>query len=194
MNCKLLTAFVAGLLFVSLSNFVLAENVYRWEDANGRIFFGPKPPASAKNKKQIEKTTISRYSTEQMLKGLGTRGRLNNQDISLKEQDIYIDSEEETPKLPSPELYLSDIDFEENESQEITRCDAAIRNSGKLPAEAVSISFAFADGSLVPAVGPSSIGTRFGSNLQCPRLSPALKTPVRFRKSKGKLPRARSPN
>ena len=158
MKYKLLTVFVTGLLFLSLSNFVSAENVYRWEDANGRVFFGPKPPTSAKNKKQIKKTTISRYSTEQMLKGLGTRGRLDDQDISLKEENIPLDEpEEETPELPVAELSVADIDFEENAAKELKRCDAVISNTGKLPAEAVSISFAFADGSLVPAVGPSSI-------------------------------------
>jgi len=60
------------IFFIFLPQNVLAD-AYSWIDNEGNKVFGTKPPANAQNVEAFKTKKLSRYSSDKVLKRLGTR-------------------------------------------------------------------------------------------------------------------------
>jgi len=153
------------LAFVVLSSTTLcsADTAYKWTDAQGRTFFGSKPPKNAAEVSTIKARTYSRYKPSPALtksRKNESRARLGNIkeiDIVLPQKDSF-EIKADTPTIEAQlELSVETPTVKVGNNQEIENCSVTVKNKTPVDVEGVLISFEFADGTLVPAVGPARL-------------------------------------
>ncbi len=132
-----------------------AEQVYRWEDTNGRLHYGSKPPAStsggASGVSVIKQPPVSRYSTAKLLKGYATLSRPNAA-LNPKTETV-----ERRAKSPEVRLEQGQLMVKHDDQRRITECSVTVKNTGSMAAHRVIVSFAFEDGKQIPGRGPEGI-------------------------------------
>jgi hypothetical protein len=169
MNRLVQCALIAGLTTIAVQHSPLhspasvrAENAFSWEDRDGNIFFGGKPPVGAKNVKSVAGKSFSRYSSEKLLRPYRARAALKEAEI--KESDL---SAVHLPPPPIPgapgaeeelPLEAQPVAVEYNAEHQVTKCEVIIKNPAAIPIGNFTVSFEFADGTLISASGPTEIG------------------------------------
>lgn len=146
----LLIASGDAVLFPSVGR---AEPAYQWTDASGRLFFGSTPPAGAKNVVPVKGGALSRYSSKQMIESFGGY-RAGSKPPAAGGKQV----KEETLPLNNPaRLQSRDLKISWTPKHQVGSLSVAVQNTGDADAADVAVSFLFADGTLVPAAGPSVI-------------------------------------
>lgn len=160
---------IAGLMVITVQHSPLhspksadADNAFSWEDRDGNIFFGGKPPAGARNVKSVAGKSFSRYSSEKLLRPYRARAALKEAEI--KESDLSAVHLPPPPIPGAPEaeealpLEAQPVTIEWNAQHQITKCEVLVKNPSALPIGNFTVSFEFSDGTLIPASGPTEIG------------------------------------
>ena len=153
--------------FFVLASVCLADTAYKWTDNQGRIFFGTKPPKSAGEVSIIKARTYSRYKPSPSLakltnSGRARLGRVKEVDLPLPPKhsptkDTFEIKTETPTNQTQVELSVDTPIIKVGAQDEIESCSVTVKNKTSLDVEGVQISFEFADGTLVPAVGPSRL-------------------------------------
>ena len=182
-HCLVRVALIVLVLFsLPMTTVCRADTAYRWTDDEGKIVFGSKPPAGARNVAPVTAKNFSRYSPSKVLakrvsenvKSEG-RGRLN----SVKEKNIVIAPAKETsalekttsekttdeaiPNDSAVELSVEPASVKVGSLGEIISCLTTVKNKTQLDVDGVQVSFEFPDGSLLPADGPSRLNAKQGA-------------------------------
>lgn len=163
------TAIVLLTVF-SLLNPSAAEDAYSWKDKSGRTIYGSKPPKGATGVTGLKTNSLSRYSSDKVLKRLGWSEDSSRAKLSSDEQaevEIPIESTEVEPLSPA-ELKSLSPRIERNEAGDILSCEVDVENSGGLSANSVSVSFSFPDGTLIPGIGPEEIAPNSKASYKVP--------------------------
>lgn len=153
--------------------------VYSWEDSSGSLHFGNTPPASATKVKKVANTTVSKYSSNKLLKPLQTgitsrtetavtlKPKANQiPETQLINQDARASLKEET--LTLTELERGNLNIKYNKTNDITTCSITLKNTSSIPAANVLVTFEFEDGTLIPATGSDSIAPDSSANYEIP--------------------------
>ncbi len=157
-------------LFVSPCS---AEDAYSWKDKSGRTVYGSKPPKGAQGVSSLKTNSLSRYSSDKVLKRLGwseeaNRAKLNAEAENTDSELAIPDEEPEVAPLSPAELKASSPNVQRNDTGDILGCSVEVRNEGGLSANSVSVSFSFPDGTLVPGVGPEEIAPNSKASYKIP--------------------------
>jgi len=135
-----LRKFAVVLIVTSLPLTTVSGEVYSWEDENGRIHYGSKPPRGAARAKILPKTTLSKYSSNKLLKGYGidpdapqpTPDWQTSSSFSSKTKvDLELDSGAE--KVPDPLLPHSDDSVETEKNKITSQPESVATDSEKRP-------------------------------------------------------------
>lgn len=139
-----------------------ADDSYSWRDANGRLVYGSTPPPQASSVTKLNTKGISRYSSDRLLKRLGWEKKETKSDVPERPVKRRPASAQAAQlEAEQPQIAL-------NEKKEITGCKVAVRNTGEKAASEISVAFEFADGTLVPGVGPDDIAAGQSGDYQVP--------------------------
>ncbi len=142
---------VAGILCSDLPSSAAADNgSYSWVDRRGHIIYGTKPPDGAAEVKKLNTRALSRYSSEKVLTRLGWKAHAKANSGQGKAETLPIDS------APA-DLQGEGVSVKYNEQHQVIACSVQVKNAGAIPAREISVAFEFADGTLVPGVGPDGI-------------------------------------
>ena len=144
---------IVSVLLLGLSTAV-AENVYRWENDQGQVFFGSKAPAGAKNVRQVEQITISRYSSDRVVSANGPVAHPVESPAPGAVEETNLDT---SFALPPARLEQGRLTVMHNEQQQVKSCKVVVRNTGGDTARGVRVNFEFEDGTIIPGEGPASL-------------------------------------
>lgn len=159
-TCKLSCLII---LIITTCSSVSAEDVYKWTDSSGRVFFGPTPPSGAKNTTKLPKTTISRYSSKQLIEAWKPQGSaLLEEDLTTPDKGLKDAKESavDEARHDGVKLVNSKPELTVDSEGVIVSATVMITNEGTFPAENVRVTLKFQDGTLVPAVGPKTVGSK----------------------------------
>ena len=158
--------------FFSTAQIAGADNAYSWKDSSGRVVFGSRPPRNARGLKKLNTPTLSRYSSDKVLKRLGhtpekspwknTRARMDKKSSAPKPH-------EENLSFIAAELEHGEVSVQSDEKARITSCVVRVKNIGTNEARDISVAFEFADGSLVPGVGPGTLSANSEGEYSLPQ-------------------------
>ncbi len=84
-----------------------SAEVYSWEDRDGRVHYGTKPPKGSIRKKALAPKTYSTYSSKKLLKGYGINPDAPSKVQTPKTDSLPVTTKEidiEVPKPAGPEL------------------------------------------------------------------------------------------
>lgn len=164
----------SSLICVALCSFGLftsaafAEDSYSWTDKNGRVFYGSTPPANASSVTKLRTKGLSRYSSDRMLKRLGW-GESKSEPKTLSKSGSS-STAKKMDHVPAPaSLSQGDIQLELDNNKQVLNCRVPIKNSGSKEAKEISVAFEFADGTLVPGVGPDVIAPGSTADYSIPK-------------------------
>lgn len=131
-----------------------ADSVYSWQDENGQTHYGNNPPKGAKS--STVHAGFSRYNSKKMLERIKVQSKKPADAGQILEQPLAITEK----KNISEDTVLRDIEqqpavVELDSKGSITSCSTTIRNKSQYPINAISVVFAFPDGSKVISTGPN---------------------------------------
>lgn len=159
-----------ALSFVAASS-ADAENAYRWVDAQGRVFYGSKPPPAAKGVESVKAKSFSKYSSSKVLKAYSgksgsaspvgdtpaARARMRDsvKDDGVSEATLIDPTNFD---LPTPaQLDHSPVSIERDPKNRVTECAVNVKNFGAEKASAIKVTFEFSDGTLIQTDGPREL-------------------------------------
>lgn len=154
-----------------------AQDSYSWKEPGGKVVYGSKPPANAREVKKFKTRQISTYSSTKASSrskvGTTDDATINNAD---KDSHLYVEGEqqgevfqdEKSAKISAPksrsiisgqlvQLKAQLPVLKANLLNEVTFCQVEVINEGEVGAQDVSVAFEFFDGTLIPAAGPFTI-------------------------------------
>jgi hypothetical protein len=131
--------------------------LYRWQNSDGKIVFGSKPPANARDVTTVSGRSFSRYSSKKLITGYGYKSKAPDTKTD-KQVEVISETQGIDSALPLvAKLSHGQVLHEVNANSEVTKCEVEIQNSGGETADSIRVSFSFADGTLVPADGPAKL-------------------------------------
>ena len=153
---------IFGLLLCSAS--VCQADAYSWIDKDGKLIYGSQKPKGVKYK-SLKTRKLSRYSSSRVLKRVGHRDAQSNQSSARSKLASSSPSGSTTESSTSDnnwsfvaaELSNEIPNISYNSQGEVKDCRVFVNNENDYLAAEVSVAFEFADGSLIPAIGPGEI-------------------------------------
>ncbi|MCB0323476.1 MAG: DUF4124 domain-containing protein [Bdellovibrionales bacterium] len=161
--------YCSGIVFALGSSLPLAhgDNAFSWVDKNGRTVYGSTPPKAAAGVKKLNTKPLSRYSSDKVLKRLGWDER--EKEAAAERSSSPSDAGAGLPIDAAPaKLEPGEPNLTFGQAGEILGCRVTVTNPGAIPAAEISIAFEFPDGTLVPAVGPSTIAANSAADYVIP--------------------------
>lgn len=155
---------------------------YRWTDKEGNTFYGSNPPAGARNVEKIRGGSFSTYSSSKALAPY--QNRLSRP--SLATEPIIRGEPDLTPPLAEPALEQGKLQVELGPDNSVTATSVEVKNTGAAAAAHVTISFEFADGTIVQAQGPDTLAGGQSATYSIP--PPQLPISITLEEGAAKVP------
>ena len=140
-----------------------AQDSYSWVGKDGRVYYGNTPPKEGDSVTKLHTKTLSRYSSDKMLKRLGVQAANKAQHASAEQRKQPL--RETTPA----HLEQAELHVDVNDKGQVISCIVSVRNTGTKEAKEVSVAFDFPDGTLLPGVGPETIAPNAAADYSMPK-------------------------
>ena len=165
---KITTILPAIFSLLLCSGSICHADAYSWVDKDGKLIYGSQKPKGVKYK-SLKTRKLSRYSSSRVLKRVGhkdaqQRSQQASQQSSARSKlssntstTTASDSGDNNWSFVAAELSHETPDITYNSQNEVKDCRVFVNNENDYLAAEVSVAFEFADGSLIPAIGPGEL-------------------------------------